>query len=126
MSELKGGRSKKNDISRESTEVDVDQILTKDSRTGVFKKTKISEEESETKFMTDAIIASKKRIFDLDVDHQRFKDQMQMDKDSMKANFERDKIRLSKTSKRGHDALDKLTKEETKRHNERMQMYKCQ
>ena len=117
-----GERSKKKQIRRESAEVDVDQVLTKDSRSSEYEQTKISGDESN--FMTDEKVASKRRIYDMDVDHQRFKNQMQKDKDSRKANYDRDKIRLSEISKQGHDALDKLTEEETKRHIERMQLYK--
>ena len=67
--------------------------------------------------------ASDKRIHDMDLQHKWLKDQMQKDKGTRRADFDRDKERLSELSKIGHDAIDRLSNEETKRHNERMQMY---
>ena len=68
--------------------------------------------------------ASDKRIHDMDLQHKRLKGQLQKDKGTRRADFERDKDRLSELSKIGHDAIDRLSNEETKRHNERMQMYR--
>ena len=115
---------KKNQTCGESREVDIDEALTMDSRSCVYKQTEITREESGNNAMADAKLASKKKIFDMDVEQQRFNDQMQKDKDLRRANFDRDKIRLSEKSRQGHDAIDKMTKEETKRHIERMQIYK--
>ena len=67
--------------------------------------------------------ASDKRIHEIDIQHKWLKDQLQKDKGTRRADFDRDKDRLSDLSKIGHDAIDRLSNEETKRHNERMQMY---
>ena len=67
--------------------------------------------------------ASYKRIHDMDLQNQRLKGQLQKDKGTRRADFDRDKERLSELYKIGHDAIDRLSNEETKRHNERMQMY---
>ena len=67
--------------------------------------------------------ASDKRIHDMDLQNQRLKGQLQKDKGTRRADFDRDKERLSEFYKIGHDAIDRLSNEETKRHNERMQMY---
>ena len=67
--------------------------------------------------------ASDKRIHDMDLQHKQLKGQLQKDKGTRRADFDRDKDRLSDLSKIGHDAIDRLSNEETKRHNERMQMY---
>ena len=68
--------------------------------------------------------ASYKRIHDMDLQHKLLKGQLQKDKGTRRADFDRDKERLSELSKIGHDAIDRLSNEETKRHNERMQMYR--
>ena len=84
----------------------------------------LTEEDRDLTISNAITEASYKRIHDMDLQHKWLKDQMQKDKGTRRADFERDKERLSELSKIGHDAIDRLSNEETKRHNERMQMYR--
>ena len=83
----------------------------------------LTEEDRDLTISNAITEASYKRIHDMDLQHKRLKGQLQKDKDTRRADFDRDRERLSELSKIGHDAIDRLSNEETKRHNERMQMY---
>ena len=105
----------------ESAEEDVDEALTNNKRSEVDGQT---EDESLSRAIADAKKGSENRIKDMDLEHKQFKEKLQKEKDMRKVDFVKAKENLHELSKRGHEAIDKLSKEETERYNEKMKMYK--